>query len=156
MASTISGDDNFDTANPSAKLLGTTLPSGSSVTLSNVDLSDYLFLEVHCMNIRLNSNQWYGLNGNGEAYTVAKQGTGAGVSGYGASAMCRVNLNTGWGFATGSGNTSGNGTGWAANYDSYGGGHNYGVTTSTTSLTMYARSGYTFASQGEFKFYGIK
>ena len=157
MASTISGNDNFDSGSPSITLLGTlSSPSGSSVTLSSVDLSGYKQLHIHCTNIQLNSTQWYGLNGSGEANAVCKFGTGAGVPGYGASAFCIVNLDTGWGFSSGSGNTVNNGTGWSANYDSYGGGKYYGVTTSTTSLTMYARSGYTFSSQGDFKFYGIR
>ena len=155
MPSYISGDDNFDSGEVGGvTLLGTLAASGSSVTLSSVDLTNYKFLQIDCMNVQVNNNNaWYGLNGNTERYAIAKQNTGAGVSGYGANATCKVNLSTGYGFNSVTGVTTS--AGFAGSYITYGGGHNFGVTTSTTSLTIYARSGYTL-SQGEFKFYGIR
>ena len=158
MATTISGDDNFDTASPSVTLLGTlaTPTSGSSVTLSSVDLSGYSFLEVHVMGVSTNNNAaWIGLNGDTEKYTLGRQNTGAGVAGYGINLMCRVDLSTGIGFATLTGITTS--TTFAASYTQYGGGHNYGITTSTTSLSIQVRSGYTFGSTaGTVKFYGVR
>lgn len=159
MVSTISGDDNFDSSSPSATLLGTlTTPtnSGSSLSLSSLNLANYQFLEVHVMSVSTNNNgAWIGLNGDTERYALARQNTGAGVAGYGISMMCRVNLSTGYGFSTLTGITTS--AGFVNAYTNYGGGHNYGVTTSTTSLTIYVRSGYTFGSTaGTIKFYGVK
>ena len=143
-------------------LLGTLTPTvgATSLTLSSVDLSGYTFLEVHVNHVRLtNNNAWIALNNNSEADALGKQATGAGVADYGMFVQATVNLSTSVMYSGTTGVLRDSGTDflWAATNDQYAGGRGgMNVTTSTTSLTINVRSGYSFqAAQGNIKFYGV-
>lgn len=163
MVSTISGDDNFDSASPSVTLLGTLTPTASatSLTLSSVDLSGYKFVDIHVNHVRLNNNSaWLALNNNGEGDALGRMGSGAGVAGYGMSVRARVNLETSVMYTERVGILRDSGTDFlfVSGDHTYAGGHSgMNVTTSTTSLTINVRSGYSFeAAQGNIKLYGIR
>ena len=152
-----------DISTGASTLLGTLTPTSgaTSLTLSSVDLSEYKFLEVHVNHVNFSSvNAYVGLNSDAEGHAMGKQTSGATTSGYGMSVRALVNLDTGVMYAGVSGTASTNSTpvAWVGINDTYAGGHtNIGVTTATTSLTIYMRSGYSFSlAQGNIKFYGVK
>lgn len=161
MASTISGNDNFDSANPSATLLGTLSLSGSSVTLSSLTLTGYSFLRVDFIACRISSNTWANIGGtqNQGARAVFNQNTGAGVSTYGGFSSTTIDLATGYAYSTPTRmcniSTSTGETAPASVNNTYAGGTRVFITNSSTSVPLYARSGYTFAA-GSAKIWGIR
>ncbi len=142
--------------------LGTLTPSvgATSLSLSSVNLSSYKFLIVHVNHVRVNSdNVWFGLNGNGEGDALTRQDSGAGSTGYGISVRAIVDLNTSVMY-TGVGGImrdSGSDFLWGTYSITYAGGHaGMNVSTSTTTLTIDVRSGYSFqVAQGNIRFYGV-
>ena len=142
--------------------LGTLTPSAgaTSLSLSSVNLSSYKFLTVHVNHVRVNSdNVWFGLNGNGEGDALTRQDSGAGSTGYGISVRAIVDLSTSVMY-TGNGGImrdSGSDFLWVESSSTYAGGHaGINVSTSTTTLTIDVRSGYSFqVAQGNIRFYGV-
>jgi len=162
MATTISGDDNFDTASPSVTLLGTLTLSGSGTTLSNLNLTSYKFLRVDFIACRQNSNGGWiniGATQNQGARAVFKHSTGAGVSTYGGFASCTIDLATGYGYRTATQmcniSASTGETAPAAVLNTYAGGTRLFITNSSTSVPILARSGYTIDA-GTAKIWGIR
>ena len=162
MATTISGDDNFDTASPSVTLLGTLTLSGSGSTLTNLTLTGYKFLRVDFIACRQNSNGGWiniGATQNQGARAVFKHSTGAGISTYGGFSSTTIDLATGYAYSTPTRmcniNASTGETAPAAVVDTYSGGTRVFITNSSTSVPILARSGYTIDA-GSAKIWGIR
>ena len=162
MATTISGDDNFDTASPSVTLLGTLTLSGSGTTLSNLTLTGYKFLRVDFIACRQNSNGGWiniGATQSQGARAVFKHTSGAGVSTYGGFSSTTIDLSTGYAYSTNTrmcniDATTGE-TPPVQTVETYSGGTRVFITNSSTSVPILARSGYTIDA-GTAKIWGIR
>ena len=142
--------------------LGTLSPTASStsLTLSSLTLTSYKFLFINFDRLLGSSDSgWYGINGANEYNAVGKMGTGAGSATYGDCFFTITDLATDVTHSTQVGTQRDNGSNflWMSNEDTYTGGHkDFGLTTSTTSISIQTRSGYSFfATQGSIRFYGV-
>lgn len=136
-------------------LLGTLTPSNgaTSISLSSLSLSSYKLLHIMgsglALNAGNNSNFYLQQNGSRGKWVVSI------ISSKLNGGRTLVDLSTGYGYTS---STSGlNDTTFTEyTYSSGGAGaRNYGITTSTTTITIYASSG-SFYGQGNIKFYGVK
>tara|TARA_R110000796_G_scaffold6268_3_gene22467 strand:- start:663 stop:1223 length:561 start_codon:yes stop_codon:yes gene_type:complete len=134
--------------------------NGTSITLSNLDLTDYKFCRIDFTECRLNNNTSMAIGSyqNQGARNVFTQATGAGISSYGGFMSCSVDLNTGIGYR-GSSNmcnidaNSGETPSGAVSTNNTGG-TNLFITNSSTSITIVPRTNYTF-QRGIVYFWGI-
>lgn len=155
MASVIRGSDNFDSGVGSTTLLGTLTPTAgaTSISLSGLNLSSYKLLHIMAKEVALNagnnSNLYLQHNGGRGKWVVSI------VSSRYNGGKTLIDLSTGYGYTGSTSAINANSFTEYTNSTAGSGARNYGITTSTTTITIYASSG-SFFAYGNIKFYGVK